>query len=85
MMGADMGAENMEAENQEQVMASDSGKQDQADFQDKGNISISGIPATDMMGEGKMGFFSKGGVGKRGSDPTVVNAFFDELEKQQHK
>jgi hypothetical protein len=51
MMGDDMGAKNLGAENQEGVMEGDSGARDQADSHGNVHISSSGISAIDLTGK----------------------------------
>jgi hypothetical protein len=79
MGGKNMGTENLGAENQEGLMGGNSGVRDQA--QGNEHTSSADIFATDLTGMERKLFSGKAGVNKRGSEPTAVRAFFEELER----
>jgi hypothetical protein len=80
MMEADLGEKNLGAENQEAVMGRKSG----ARVQDHRNVhnSYADFSATDFTGKEKQSYFGKEEASKKGSDPTTLRAFFDELERK---
>jgi hypothetical protein len=80
IMGADMGAKHLGAENQEGVMGGNYGARDQDHGEE--HISSAGFAATGRTGKEGQFYFGKEGTNKRGSDPTAVRAFFDELERK---